>query len=159
MTLVDVGAVFARLLAIMLFISSIKPFAGLYQALQFDMSTTAFFWPEPISKICLAILLWFLPRVAAAIVIPGSIRPKLVGELNASALEKAAFGFLGLYLIVWGIIDMPYHMYILVGSYEPDSLAHAKAGVLATIVQLLLGGWLFFGKGSPYDSIRRLRQA
>ena len=44
-------------------------------------------------------------------------------------------------------------------SREYESVVYAKANLVATLVQLLLGGWLFLGKGSPYDSIRRLRHA
>ena len=162
MTPVDVGAVLARLLAIALVISMLNDFDGLYQAAELitlGLFETAFLWAESLAKICLAILLWILPRVSAAIVIPDSIRTKPIGELNGPAIEQAAFGFLGLYLIVWGITDLLYHAFVISASTDYESVVHAKAGLIATVIQLLLGGWLFFGKGSPYDSVRRLRQA
>ena len=162
MTAVDVGAVLARLLAVALILSVVKDFHGIYQAaelLALGLFETAFLWAESVAKLFLAMLLWFLPRVSAALAIPASIRPKQLGELNAPALERAAFGFLGLYLLVWGIADLLYHFFIVYASNEHETVVHAKAGALATLVQLALGGWLFFGKGSPYESIRRLRQA
>jgi len=155
MTAVDVGAVLVRLLAVAL-ILSVDQAAEL---LALGLFETAFLWAESVAKLFLGILLWFLPRVSAALVIPASIRPKQLGELNAPALERAAFGFLGLYLLVWGIVDLLYHFFIVYASNEHETVVHAKAGALATLVQLALGGWLFFGKGSPYESIRRLRQA
>ena len=79
--------------------------------------------------------------------------------MNGPAIEQAAFGFLGLYLIVGGITDLLYHAFIISASTEHESVVHAKAGLVATVIQLILGGWLFLGKGSPYDSVRRLRQA
>ena len=162
MTAIDVGAVLARLTAIILVLSVVKDFDGLYQAaayLKQGLFVDVLLWGESIARILLATLLWLLPRVTAAFVIPASIRQKPFGELNASGLEQAAFGFLGLYLIVWGITDLFYHLFIVVISTEIDSLDHTKAGIVATAIQLLLGGWLFFGKGSPYDSVRRLRRA
>ena len=162
MTAIDIGVVFARSLAVLLILSVLNDYDSLYEAAQLlsiGLFETAFLWAESVAKICLAIVLWFLPRTSAAIVVPASIAEKTIGELNASAIEQAAFGFLGLYLIVWGITDLLYHAFIVIASNNYEAIVHAKAGLVATGIQLLMGGWLFFGKGSPYDSVRKLRQA
>lgn len=96
MTTVDIGAVLSRLLAVALLLSVLQDLDGLFQAanlLALGLFDTAFLWSESLARVCLAVILWFLPHISVGMVLPASVKTKPIGELNVSAIEKAGLAF------------------------------------------------------------------
>ena len=132
----------------------------------------SFFFPEPVEKIGLGVLLastaisLFVPIILGLFLIclPGTVISRILridgldatASSSIAALQRVSFASIGLWMVVWALIDGLY-VYSKTQLYYrliQEMPAYAKpaaispddfASIISTILQFVFGVWLLFG--------------
>lgn len=111
-----------------------------------------------------AILLWRFPLVVAARIIPDVRTKKPVTPLDAGSIGAVAFSVMGLWVLATAVPDIVYWITFIYRTKSADignpTLSPANiAGLVSTIVELVIGFWLLFGSRGILGLIKLARYA
>lgn len=146
----------------------------------------SFFFPEPIEKIGVAVLLissavsLFVPILLGLclIYLPGTVISRIlkIDGLDATTassvapLQRISFAAIGLWLVIWALIDGIYiysktQLYFRIiqdmpSNWRPPAISPDDfASIISTALQFLLGIWLLFGNRAIANLVMRAKDS
>lgn len=111
-----------------------------------------------------AMLLWRFPLIVAAKIIPDVRMKNPATPLDAGSIGVVAFSVMGLWVLATAVPDIVYWFIFIYRTKSVDigdpTLSPANiAGLVSTIVELVIGFWLLFGSKGILGLIRLARYA
>lgn len=159
----DIVAIATRLFAIFLVVMQIRYIASVAIAPESVRDVLLLAAAVSVPFLLVAALLWFFPLTVARKLLPVMKEPRpLVDPGSRTALELALTA-IGFWVLAMAIVDMTYWItYLFHTSRQPYPIEFGSenwANAAATVVELLLGGWLVFGSRGLAAFVTRLRYA
>lgn len=108
------------------------------------------------------IFLWIFPLTAARKLLPAMSEPRSEQVIGAPVALSLGLSLLGLWLLANALIDGGYWLTVLLLFHRDDtgmlSLGHDQiAGMVATVLELVVGVWLVFGNAGLSRLVFRFR--
>ncbi len=160
----DFVAIAARLFAVFLLLTVLKQVPVTLQFISQDSSDA---WVAPytfvlIAGLVLCAILWFFPLTVARKLLPVMREARSEQSLDASIAMSVGLTLIGVWVLAYGLVDAVYWvtMFLRLGlsevSYSQWPHDHV-AGLLATVVEVLIAIYLIFGSSGIRRLIQRYR--
>ncbi len=160
MKVTHITTLLVRLTAILLLLYALEllPSAYLYSSLNGMEDYHYFPWITFGAALLLAIVLWFLPSTISGIITPNWMQDVELRDVNVPAIEQAAIGTIGLWLLVWFFPDMINNVFPYLQAHEGSpEREQILPYIYTTIAEGLIGVFLILRSEGLHKLIVTLR--